>query len=166
MLEPLTSAEFVLIKARCRENDCREERRTRSDEHTHAHTHAQRHTLQDTASSHRGVCTCSNTTKQWETEMSSETAGEGFCSASVQELQNFLGKKKKKEKCSNRLGQTGAEGRGVNSGTEKWNEEACEAGRATRPSLKPSISWKKNARKLEVVWCLILITSIWTHLGF
>lgn len=44
MFEPLTSAVVVLIKARCRENDCREERRTRSDEHTHAHTHAPPHT--------------------------------------------------------------------------------------------------------------------------
>lgn len=35
---PLTSAVFVLIKTRCGENDCREERSTWSDKHKHAHT--------------------------------------------------------------------------------------------------------------------------------
>lgn len=36
---PLTSTLFVLIKTRCRENDCREERNTGSDKHGHAHAH-------------------------------------------------------------------------------------------------------------------------------
>lgn len=40
---PLTSTLFVLIKTRCGENDCREERNTGSDKHRHAHAHTQTH---------------------------------------------------------------------------------------------------------------------------
>lgn len=38
-VNPLTSTVLVLIKTRCRENDCREERNTQSDTHMHAHTY-------------------------------------------------------------------------------------------------------------------------------
>lgn len=46
-VHPLTSTLFVLIKTRCGENDCREERNTGSDKHRHAHAHTQTraHTL-------------------------------------------------------------------------------------------------------------------------
>lgn len=37
-VNPLTSTLLVLIKTRCRENDCREERNT-SQTHKHAHAH-------------------------------------------------------------------------------------------------------------------------------
>lgn len=41
-VNPLTSTVLVLIKTRCRENDCREERSTGSDTcmHTHMHTNS------------------------------------------------------------------------------------------------------------------------------
>lgn len=42
-VHPLTSTLFVLIKTRCGENDCREERNTGSDKHRHAHAHTQTH---------------------------------------------------------------------------------------------------------------------------
>lgn len=67
MFEALTSAVFVLIKARCRENDCREGEDTVRQTHTCTHTHAQKHTPQDTASSHEEVGearTCRDSTKE------------------------------------------------------------------------------------------------------
>lgn len=63
-VNPLTSTVLVLIKTRCRENDCREERNTQSDTHMHAHTHTRIpwcNSLQNTTTTGcniRGVDTC------------------------------------------------------------------------------------------------------------
>ena len=68
-VNPLTSTLLVLIKTRCGENDCREERNT-SQTHMHAHTHAHTNSprsdgIQKTTTDCdiRGVDTCRN--KKW-----------------------------------------------------------------------------------------------------
>lgn len=122
MLEPLTSAVVVLIKARCRQNDCREERRTRSDKHTHAHAHAQAHThrrTQAAASSHM-----QKINQRRRNRNVIGNVGGGFLLASGREGQDFP---KTKEEW---FGWFGPEGRGVNSRTERRKEEARVAFRS------------------------------------
>lgn len=96
-VHPLTSTVFVLIKTRCRENDCREERNTGSDKHRHAHTHTyacihtHTHTFSPKRSSQHHTTstdwniregdTCINKTIEWEIKMTFRSCRLSFASA-------------------------------------------------------------------------------------
>lgn len=167
---PLTSAVFVLIKARCRENDCREERRgghgqTNTRMHTRMHTHTAGHNEQPLG--RRGVRTCRNSTKEWEIEMSSQTSAEGFCSVLVQELRNFL---KEKQKRFWWFGPTGSrrprrnpQNRKVERG-DMWSRTSNMSFFLTSFFVFESIH-QLQGESSDAGW-LRWITSIWTHLGF